>query len=241
LRNRQDIYDSEYYKKLQKGYINHEPWVWKRIKVVLEYLDPSKEDLILETGCGQGTLAMELAKKCKKVVAIDYNLNAIRSAKEFISKFHNIELIQADLLNLPLKTESFDKINFSDVIEHLTHPQKVLHELNRVLSNDGLLALTTWPSISNIFWRFNYKIGLGSKQDFNPQTVQSVRRYLDEADFEILKMNTSYFYAGIFGTRLAINGCNQGNIIARFCEKYLTKGKLGYFLASSINVLAKKR
>lgn len=237
-------YDKEYFIKLQEGYLQDKPWVRKRMEIIWEYISPKKNDIILETGFGSGTLAYDLARVCDRVVAIDNDCTALKSSIDFFSMSShppkNINLLLGDLQNIPLKSNYFSKIIFSEVIEHLTDPKSVLLELNRVLDEDGLMVLTTWPSLSNLTWRLMYKLGKGPEEDFNPQTPNSIKQLLSQTGFNILRMDLSNFHVRIPFTGFAIDGWLNENRVAKTCEKQLTKGKLGQFFASSINVLAKK-
>ena len=152
----------------------------------------------------------------------------------------NILLVQADLEKLPFPPESFSKINFSEVVEHLERPEKVLRELHRILRKDGRMAVTTWPNKAHLVWNWRYRHGRGLTEDFNPQTPLTLSRLLREAGLEILEMRLTNFYLHIPRTRWEVDGCTQGNVIARFCEKVLTKRPWGDYLATSINILCRR-
>lgn len=69
---------------------------------IINFGDISKDDVILEIGTGIGTLTIELAKKAKKVIAIEqdtqiYEILAKRLKKE---KIDNVELINDDALKV---------------------------------------------------------------------------------------------------------------------------------------------
>lgn len=44
--------------------------------------------------------------------------------------------------NLPFKSESFDTVLCTEVIEHIPEPQKIMSEISRVLRKNGVLILT---------------------------------------------------------------------------------------------------
>ncbi|MBP3790834.1 MAG: 16S ribosomal RNA methyltransferase A [Methanobrevibacter sp.] len=77
---------------------------------IINFGDISKEDVVLEIGTGIGTLTIELAKKAKKVIAIEqdtqiYEILAKRLKKE---KIDNVELINDDALKVDFP--QFNKI-----------------------------------------------------------------------------------------------------------------------------------
>lgn len=59
-------------------------------------------DLILEIGPGIGNLTQELAKKAKKVVAVEKDPQMIAMLKETLEGFQNVKVIQGDILKLDL-------------------------------------------------------------------------------------------------------------------------------------------
>jgi len=73
------------------------------IKKIIESAQLSKNDIILEIGPGIGVLTMELAKKAKKVIAIEKDPKMIEILKETLKNFNNVEIIQGDILKLDPK------------------------------------------------------------------------------------------------------------------------------------------
>lgn len=62
-------------------------------KKVLEYLEPTKEDNVLDLYCGTGTIGIFVSENCKSVTGIEINESAIMNAKEN-SKINNIKNIK---------------------------------------------------------------------------------------------------------------------------------------------------
>lgn len=56
------------------------------------------KDVVLEIGAGTGTLTQLLAKKVKKVIAIEKDKKIIKILKEQIKNFKNVEILQSDIL-----------------------------------------------------------------------------------------------------------------------------------------------
>lgn len=59
-------------------------------------------DIILEIGPGLGVLTQELAKKAKTVIAIEKDIKMCETLKENIKDLKNVEIIQNDILKLPI-------------------------------------------------------------------------------------------------------------------------------------------
>lgn len=51
--------------------------------------------------------------------------------------------IIGDALSVPVKNNSFDSVFSSQVLEHVTNPQKMIDEVHRILKKDGTCILTT--------------------------------------------------------------------------------------------------
>ena len=60
-------------------------------------------DIILEVGPGIGTLTQALAEKAEKVIAIEKDKKMIEILSETLSKYKNIEVINADILRYDLE------------------------------------------------------------------------------------------------------------------------------------------
>lgn len=70
--------------------------------LLLDSIDVSKDDTVLEVGCGSGFITVNLCKIVEKMVALDISLDAVRNTQENLRRnnlFHKCELIQSNLLN----------------------------------------------------------------------------------------------------------------------------------------------
>ncbi len=75
---------------------------------IIGYAELDKNDVVLEIGTGIGTLTIELARKAKKVIAIEQDENICRILAERLKKekIDNVELINEDALSV-----NFPKFN----------------------------------------------------------------------------------------------------------------------------------
>jgi len=75
------------------------------IKKIIESAQLSKNDIILEIGPGIGVLTMKLAKKAKKVIAIEKDPKMIEILKELLECWNvrNVEIVKGDILKLDPK------------------------------------------------------------------------------------------------------------------------------------------
>ena len=77
---------------------------------IINFGDLNKSDVVLEIGTGIGTLTLELAKKAKKVIAIEQDTNIANILHKRLEKekIDNVELINDDALNVDFP--KFNKI-----------------------------------------------------------------------------------------------------------------------------------
>lgn len=103
----------------------------------------------LEIGCGQFFMGQKLAKNADLVIGIDISPTALKIAKKMLDarKIKNYLLIEADILNMPIKKNSIDLIFGSGVIEHFKDTQAVVNELYRVLKKNGV-SFNTVPYLN---------------------------------------------------------------------------------------------
>src|SRR3989344_9347882 len=93
----------------------------------------------LDIGCGTGGYSYILDKSGADVISLDINPGRLFMDKKIF--------INADALKLPFKSNSFDLIFCSSIIEHLKKPKNMLLEIRRILKNSGLCYLSFPP-----FW-----------------------------------------------------------------------------------------
>jgi 16S rRNA (adenine1518-N6/adenine1519-N6)-dimethyltransferase len=68
------------------------------IKKLIRTANLKPEDIVLEIGPGIGTLTIELAKKIKKVIAIEKDQKMVEILKETLKNFKNVKIIKGDIL-----------------------------------------------------------------------------------------------------------------------------------------------
>ena len=122
------------------------------IKTCLEKLNPKKDELILDAGCGTGRLIpllLRLTKKNSLVCGIDLSFKSLHLAKSKFDKNRRLfyVLVQGSVTDLPFKSELFDLIVCSEVFEHILDKSdqiKMLTEFRRCLKSNGTLILSTY-------------------------------------------------------------------------------------------------
>ncbi len=104
------------------------------ISLLKRYLKPGS--LVLDAGCGTGENIAAICKAGFKGVGIDLQLSGLEHKKKEIPQ---LNLLQADIQALPFKDGVFQAVVLADILEHIE--EKVLNEINRVLSPNGLVLI----------------------------------------------------------------------------------------------------
>ncbi len=73
------------------------------VKKIIEAADLGPEDVILEVGPGLGTITQELAKRAKKVIAVEKDQNMIEILRTTLKDLKNVEVIQGDIRKINTK------------------------------------------------------------------------------------------------------------------------------------------
>lgn len=118
-----------------------ENYWFRRHEVVYQRLAPRCAGLeVLEAGCGEGYGADLIAAVARRVVAVDYDGAAVAHVR---ARYPAVEVLRANLTELPLPDASVDVVVNFQVIEHLWDQARFVAECARVLRPSGLLMVST--------------------------------------------------------------------------------------------------
>lgn len=90
----------------------------------------SENDLVLDIGCGNGSVAYDIAKKAKKITGIDISQKNIETAEKRFKK-ENLEYIVGDATIYNF-SEKFDAIILSNVLEHIENRVDFLGKISKL-------------------------------------------------------------------------------------------------------------
>ena len=140
-------------------------------------------DTVLDIGCGNGAVAYDVAGKAKQVVGIDLKESNITHARKHFSR-SNLEFITGDVWGYNFGRR-FDKIVFSNVLEHIDKRVEFLQRLHGV--SDVILLRV--PMLDRD-WLVIYKKELGLEYRLDPThfieyTLEDLQGELQASDWKI--------------------------------------------------------
>jgi len=91
-------YDIKPKKRLGQNYLIAQPTMLK----IVDSLGATKNDVVLEIGCGFGVMTAMLAQRCKRVIAVDADGSSLDIAVKEFGSLVNVEWIHADILDVDI-------------------------------------------------------------------------------------------------------------------------------------------
>lgn len=136
---------------------------------------------VLDVGCGTGMLTEMLVERQFCVTGIDLSLESLSKSK---MKNSSIMVTGADAIQLPFDDHSFHATVSLGAWRHFSEPKKVIAELNRVITQEGILIIGYFPPAiggliqlkDGVFWEL---ISRGY------HALTKKLGYVDRADFEL--------------------------------------------------------
>ncbi|MBX7060793.1 MAG: bifunctional demethylmenaquinone methyltransferase/2-methoxy-6-polyprenyl-1,4-benzoquinol methylase UbiE [Pyrinomonadaceae bacterium] len=129
--------------------------VAKELRPILDNADAT----VLDVACGTGDLSLELASGAKaSITGTDFCRPMLKFAKEKIDAANRtIPLVEADAMELPFPSESFDALTIAFGLRNLPNVENGLAELLRILRPKGKLVVLEFsqPVIPGIREAFN--------------------------------------------------------------------------------------
>lgn len=131
---------------------------WRTAANSAAYLLPhiNKPDLvILDAGCGPGTITADLALLVPKgkVVACDFEATILDQAKEACESkgATNVEYVAGDVHKLPFPDATFDIVHAHQTLQHVMDPIQALKEFKRVTKPGGIVGVRD-SDYTAFFW-----------------------------------------------------------------------------------------
>ena len=128
---------------LESGFCRSAPWrVFARRRVLRWALQGhALSGQVLELGAGSGAMAEGAASTFPeaRLTVTDLDPTMVRSARERLRPYPNVEVIEADITRLAFEDGSFDIVTSNLMLHHVVDWPAALDEAKRVLRPGGLL------------------------------------------------------------------------------------------------------
>ena len=177
--------------------------LWK--KSLLNMMNPSLNQNLIDVACGTGDIAelfLKHVSKLSQVTCIDPNEGMINKGQNKLSKFKNINWINAPAEKIPLSDNLFDFYTISFGLRNTAKIHKAIAEANRILKPGGRFLCLEFSKIQNTNFEKIYKnysklipsIGklvVGEKQPYE-YLVKSIENFINQEEL-ITMMEDSKF------------------------------------------------
>lgn len=173
-RFQKEHYDKEFEVKSCPWNSSVQELVWKkRINFALKHMPENA--VVLDLGCGDGTVSRGISAKAKAVVGVDISAQAINRARSINSEPNTSYVIStAEDFHTSSK---FDAVLLFDVIEHVFDPLLVLCHVNSMTRKGGLVIMST-PNKNRLINRISRLLG---------RKIKSLESHLCEYSFVEMK------------------------------------------------------
>ena len=98
---------------------------------------------VADLGAGEGTLSQILAKRARKVIAVDLSERMVEVGTQLAREhgFSNLEFRLGDLEEPPIAESSIDLAIFSQALHHANSPQKAMAAAGKILRPGGRVVI----------------------------------------------------------------------------------------------------
>jgi 2-polyprenyl-3-methyl-5-hydroxy-6-metoxy-1,4-benzoquinol methylase len=125
-------------------YYARSPWIirWvqeQRLRVIREMVRSRPGMRILEVGSGGGHVLRMFREA--KLTAVDVSDVFLDTARKNLTGY-DVEFVKGQIEQLSLPAGGYDCVICTEVLEHTTNPEQVLHAMHRLLAKDGRAVVT---------------------------------------------------------------------------------------------------
>ena len=118
---------------------------WRTKRLASELLAAVPPGVLLDAGCGNGSMAIQLADQERSVLAFDSDRQRIATARHRALQTgagDRVHHFVADMTAIPLRAGEITGVAAGEVLEHVTDDRSAVAEIARVLAPGGVLAAT---------------------------------------------------------------------------------------------------
>ena len=146
MKNRRNFWDRT--AKIYDRFMRRDAAAYDRMYALLRPV--VRDKTVLELAAGTGLIAKHIANAAEYIEVTDASKQMIRQA-ERENHAENLHFSVQDMFCLPYADAAFDVVIVSNALHIVPQPERALHEIKRVLKNDGVLAAPTFTHAENSF------------------------------------------------------------------------------------------
>lgn len=181
---------------------------------LLSHIAPDSK--VLDIGCGEGRNIETILNVTKHVVGIDNDLKAISDAQTHLAGTPTVQILFADVLELPFSEKSFDIVTLMMTLVNFSNNKvKALKEMSRVLKQDGKIIISVYSEDAFDERIKMYKISgspikttKGTKVFFDIPGNANESEQFSKEEIEVL----------VEEANLKLSDCTKVNSVAYICE-----------------------
>jgi len=177
---------------------------WKHS--LIQMMRPSANKKLVDVACGTGDvgkLFLEKTLEKSKVTCVDPNKRMISQGKDKLSKYNNVQWVNAPAEKLPFADNSFDYYTISFGLRNTKNLSQALSEAYRVLKPGGRFLCLEFSKIQNLNLSLVYKnysklipiIGqfiVGEKDPYE-YLIKSIEKFINQDELiDLMKENNFY-------------------------------------------------
>ncbi|MGE4530762.1 MAG: bifunctional demethylmenaquinone methyltransferase/2-methoxy-6-polyprenyl-1,4-benzoquinol methylase UbiE [Acidithiobacillus sp.] len=199
--------------------------LWKRFTVDLARPRPGQR--VLDLAGGTGDLAAAIYPRIKpngSIVVSDINPEMLAVGENrLIDKgiIAGVEFVEANAEELPFPDREFDLVTLAFGIRNMTHPERALKEIHRVLKTGGRALILEfshprWPGLQSIYDMYSFnllpRIGelIAKDRESYQYLVESIRRFPDQETFKMMMEDAGLDRVEIFNLSGGIVALHRG-------------------------------
>ena len=105
---------------------------------------------VVDVACGDGVLAELIAEHAQRVTCVDISATVITAARKRLASLTNVDFCEADMHQLPLKSQAYDHVFLMHALSYTREPQKAIKEAARLLKPGGYFVIGHSESLNDI-------------------------------------------------------------------------------------------
>lgn len=205
------VFDPTWPEEIQEIYRNDLREIWdhdierhsfhsyqNQLQLYIDIVERYHAESVLDVGCAQGTLALMLAERGKRVTAVDIRQPFLDYAKTRY-EYGDIELLAANVFDRP-PLGTFDLVFGNQIIEHLVYPADFLRILTSYVRPGGTVVVSTpnhayfksnlpsYTALGDPRAHEHKQFSAGGSGHFFAYTEQELRDASRQAGLDVLEM-----------------------------------------------------